>query len=359
VVVPWTGVIAGNWPSNTLRLQDFDIYEALKIDDPKKLDWKDHTFDLHSRRLEGAVFTGAKLGKVNLHSAHLEGAFLVSAKLQGASLEFAELRGASLLAAQLQGASLFGAQLQGASLEWAQLQGASLHGTQLQGATLDSAQLQGAELEGAVFNGTRFLGAPLWRTAWERRGPAQLGAIQLGDAAASVKWKPLWKKDFSSGSVRWDNKAYAGLRDLMNSIPKGRMRDNALERIKRLDCANTAFAPCDATAKPPPDVLEKLKAASVDEAAFAKALVAELRGLLCASDANAIHILRGIIRTEIAGNADRLSATGPEAPALVEDIMKKCPVSAALTDDDKAKLLKIKQDAEEQWLYGPTTADMK
>jgi hypothetical protein len=329
VVVPWTGVIAGNWPSNTLRLQDFDIYEALKIDDPKKLDWKDHTFDLHSRRLEGAVFTGAKLGKVNLHSAHLEGAFLVSAKLQGASLEFAELRGASLLAAQLQGASLFGA------------------------------QLQGAELEGAVFNGTRFLGAPLWRTAWERRGPAQLGAIQLGDAAASVKWKPLWKKDFSSGSVRWDNKAYAGLRDLMNSIPKGRMRDNALERIKRLDCANTAFAPCDATAKPPPDVLEKLKAASVDEAAFAKALVAELRGLLCASDANAIHILRGIIRTEIAGNADRLSATGPEAPALVEDIMKKCPVSAALTDDDKAKLLKIKQDAEEQWLYGPTTADMK
>jgi hypothetical protein len=34
-----------------------------------------------------------------------------------------------------------------------------------------------------------------------------------------------------------------------------------------------------------------------------------------------------------------LGATGTEAPALVERLInKECPVSAALTDDDKAKL---------------------
>ena len=66
VADPKTALITGSWPANTLRLQDFDIYEALKVDDPKKLDWKDHTFDLHNRQLEGAVFHRAKLGKVDL-----------------------------------------------------------------------------------------------------------------------------------------------------------------------------------------------------------------------------------------------------------------------------------------------------
>ena len=37
---------------------------------------------------------------------------------------------------------------------------------------------------------------------------------------------------------------------------------------------------------------------------------------------------------------------GPEAPALVDFIMSKdCPVSASLTDADKANLLRIKQNA--------------
>ncbi len=108
VVDPGTGIITGNWPSNTLRLQHFDIYEALKVDDPKKLEWKDHIFDLHSRQLEGAVFYGAKVGKVNLEGANLEGAWLGQVKLRGASLDEAQLRGASLDEAQLQDASLKG-----------------------------------------------------------------------------------------------------------------------------------------------------------------------------------------------------------------------------------------------------------
>jgi hypothetical protein len=45
-------------------------------------------------------------------------------------------------------------------------------------------------------------------------------------------------------------------------------------------------------------------------------------------------------------SGSRLAAAGPEAPALVDFIVSKdCPISAALTDADKAILLRIKQDA--------------
>src|SRR3984893_16832380 len=50
--------------SNTLVLPGFNIYEALKIDDPKKLAWKEHLFDLRVRHLEQAVLKGATSGRV-------------------------------------------------------------------------------------------------------------------------------------------------------------------------------------------------------------------------------------------------------------------------------------------------------
>jgi hypothetical protein len=49
----------------------------------------------------------------------------------------------------------------------------------------------------------------------------------------------------------------------------------------------------------------------------------------------------------------RLSETDREAPALVGFILS-CPVSASLTDDDKAKLLEIKRNAEEEFPPPPT-----
>jgi hypothetical protein len=89
------------------------------------------------------------------------------------------------------------------------------------------------------------------------------------------------------------------------------------------------------------DWQKKLAAASVDYGAYAKALATELRGVICAGDANAIHILRGIVTNH------RLAETGREAPALVDFIVSEdCPISAALTEDDKANLLKVKQDAD-------------
>jgi hypothetical protein len=101
------------------------------------------------------------------------------------------------------------------------------------------------------------------------------------------------------------------------------------------------------------DLQKKLAAAGADEAAYAKALAAELRSLVCASDANAIHILRGI------SNRRRLAETGGEA-ALVDFIWSKdCPVSASLTEDDKAELLKIKQDAEKKFAPPPASKKEK
>jgi hypothetical protein len=112
--------------SNTLVLPGFNIYEALKIDDPKKLAWKEHLVDLRARHLEQAVLNGADLTRADLFGAQLQGASLGGAELQGAWLGFANLQGASLNGARLQGASLWGADLQGAPLDSAMLLGVSL-----------------------------------------------------------------------------------------------------------------------------------------------------------------------------------------------------------------------------------------
>jgi uncharacterized protein YjbI with pentapeptide repeats len=366
-----------------LVLPGFNLYQALNIDDPKKLAWKEHFFDLRGRHLEQAVFNGADLTKADLYGAQLQRASLNGAQLQGASLTVAQLPGASLIGARLQGASLDGAQLpgasligaqlqgaaltvaqlqgaflkdaqlQGASLTVAQLRGASLEGAQLQGAALVWAQLQGASLSGAKVNATEFSGAFLWRTNWGKIDQ-ELGAVRLD--AAFERWKPVWQRDMLSGLAPWDAKAYAELRVLMNSIPEGERRDEALKKIETLDCANPdkTLASCDPATAPPPEVLnwqKKLLEANVDGAAYEKALATELRSLVCAN-ANAIHVLRGIFTW------GRIAATGRETPALVDFIMSKdCPVSASLTGDDKATLLKIKQDAEKK--FAPPKASKK
>jgi uncharacterized protein YjbI with pentapeptide repeats len=390
--------------SNTLVLPGLNIYEALKIDDPKKLAWKEHVFDLRARHLEKAVLYEADLTKADLYGAQLQGALLGFAQLQGASLDFARLEGASLMEAQLQGASLDRAGLQGASLDFARLEGASLIAAQLQGASLDGADVRGApldgadlrgaslygadlrgalldgadlrgasldeaQLQGASFNGpelhgvslakvnaANFSDAFLWRTNWGKIDPAKLGTVRLKDTT----WKPILRgAKQGDPPLPWDARAYDDLRTSMNSIPEGLVRDEVLKRIERLDCGNAdkTLASCDPAAAPPPEVLDwqkKLAAASVDEAAYAKALATELRGLVCASDANAIHILRGL--HGVAGYRGQLFKTGREAPALIDFIMSKdCPVSASLTDDDKAKLLEIKQEAEKEFASPPAS----
>ena len=212
-----------SWFSNTLVLPGMNIYEALKIDDPKKLD-KDYTFDLRGRHLEGAVFNGAKLTKVDLTSAHLKEVSLDNARLRGAWLDEAQLQGASLRGVELQGAYLRQAQLQGAALGAAQLQGASLRDAQLQGATFvsfyavytepephkepaggqtsgsgsrrgaasgsgsDRVQLQGASLHDAQLQGASLREAELQGASLDKSN------LTAADAKAAF----LWRTDFSS-----------------------------------------------------------------------------------------------------------------------------------------------------------------
>ena len=136
---------------------------------------------------------------------------------------------------------------------------------------------------------------------------------------------------------------------MMESLPPIDLRDQALDHIRRLDCSNPdkALASCDRSVSPPPEAVaweNSLERARVDDPAYANALAAELKPLVCSGGDDAAYVLRGLLKN------GRLAAAGPEAPGLVDDIMntdksKECPVSASLTDDDKAKLLRIKQAA--------------
>ena len=198
--------------SSTLVLPGFDVYEALKIDDPKKVEWKEHSIVLRGRHLEHSVFDGANLPKVDLSGAHLEGASLGGARLQGAQLAGAQLQGATLFwtklqsaslpQAQLQGATLFFTELQGALLQQAQLQGAYLLGVQLTGASLNGAQLQGTWIVGVNLSGASLFHAQLqgaWVVASQVWGAslegAQLQGAQLssGFAATDMRKAVVWR----------------------------------------------------------------------------------------------------------------------------------------------------------------------
>lgn len=201
--------VVGSWPVNTLRLNEFDLYEALKVDDRMKFNEKPHSYVLHDRRLEHADLRGAVLGKVDLRGAHLEGAWIANARLEGATFDNAHLQGASLAGAQLRdaslkwakllraslddaslmGAALFEAQLQGASLRDARFNGASLENAHLEGASLDGADLQGASLDDAHLQGASLQWSKLqgaWLSAYFEA--ARLDNAKLQGASLDNSW---------------------------------------------------------------------------------------------------------------------------------------------------------------------------
>jgi hypothetical protein len=144
----------------------------------------------------------------------------------------------------------------------------------------------------------------------------------------------------------------------MNIVPEGKMREDALKRIKTLDCANTdeTQASCDPDAKPPSEVSDwqkKLKAAGVYDATYAEALATELRRLVCTGNADAIYIFRGLVDSCFwrvlqlrADGSPLLRELKREAPSLVDYITSEnCPLAASLTNGEKEMLLAIKQAA--------------
>jgi uncharacterized protein YjbI with pentapeptide repeats len=320
--------------SNRLVLPGFNIYDALKIDDPKKVELKEHVIDLRGRHLENAIFRDALLPNVDLTGAYLQGTEFNRARLQGALLDFAELQGASLEGAQLQGASLKRAQLQGALLFFTQLQGALLDFAELQGALVDLAQLQGASLEFADLQGTSVKDAFLWR--------ADLDHTRFKDVLGGLpNWGPEQMEidplqEFRFVKRTWTDATYAALRHSIELIvPNGVMRHVLFERIAILDCArrNADIASCDPSASLPGNVVEwehTVEAASVSRDVGAKPLAAILGDLVCSSGP---EVLRGLLYS------GRLADAGKELPNLARRIISgECPTSKVLTDADKRRI---------------------
>jgi uncharacterized protein YjbI with pentapeptide repeats len=377
--------------SSTLVLTGFNIYEGLKIDAPDKLKGRDFIFrargrdlrgalfdlatlpnvDFEGAQLRGASFKGTQLQSSSFVDAQLQGAWLVSTQLQGASLDGARLVGANLYRAQLQGASLYfailrgarleSAELQGARLDRAYLEGASLADAKLQGASFELAQLQGASLERAELQGSSLSRAALVATdlshalLWRTVGvPMTIEAIRPPDG--SHAWRPESRRvnddidplsfDIAPSDdelTPWNDKAYQRLRKTIESIPSGRQRDKALERISKLDCADQTLGSCDPSSSGKPAVW--LQDVSVDEKAYVKALASELRDLTCVGgDDEAIHILRG------QGFQYRLAQIGSKATELIDDLQsesKGCRISDLLTDNDRMELDRIERQAAE------------
>ncbi|MGB6175233.1 MAG: pentapeptide repeat-containing protein, partial [Methylocella sp.] len=213
----------------------------------------------------------------------------------------------------LQGAGLGEAQLQGASLDGTQLQGAGLGEAQLQGASLRLAQLQGANFKGSTLAGTDMSGAAMWRANFE-------------DASLTT----VFEDDLKESGISKDE--FAALKAMiMKDVPEGENREDALIRIEELN--PDIFGP-EAT------LSETLEKGRVDKTAYKKSLADQLKSLACSGDKDARYIVLGL------ANHRRINATGARAPGLVDAILKPdCPVSAALTDADKAALKRIAKEA--------------
>lgn len=128
--------------------------------------------------------------------------------------------------------------------------------------------------------------------------------------------------------------------------------------IQSLDCTNPdkTLASCDPSLPPPKEAVtwrNALEQATVKGEDYEEALAQSLQTTVCSggdwgisfvwSGNDAIYVLRGLI-----SNA-RLHVGRPEPQSLIDTLLNKesqdCPVSASLTDADRAELLQIKQDA--------------
>jgi uncharacterized protein YjbI with pentapeptide repeats len=369
------------WPSNRLFLPDFDFVEALRLDDPKKLDWREHTLDLRYRRLENANLERAKLSRADLRFARLQGAWLLASHLEKASLDCALLQGASLPGAQMDNASLWGTHLEGAALDGAQLrlssllatklqgaslvgaglQGAALIGTQLQAARLDhanlqvadvryaslrgvsalNAQLQGASLDTTDLSAAELSGTYLWRSTWSK-------PILVGVYADDLHWGP--EAEEKTKNAPWSIGSYTALLEALNTASGGTNKESpAFARLDILKCEKMEASVCATPSWPQTDEKEQrlsFEAGSPDRQSYGFALTETLRDILCDGNPSAIHVLRSVA----GGGNIRIHDTGPNAPALVDFVMgEKCPLSTSLTKEDKARLKEIKQYAQERY----------
>ena len=314
--------------------------------DPEELDKIFFSRSFRGRDLRLAVLPFADLRKADFSGAHLQGATLNSAQLQGAWFEEAEMQGAILSWAQLQGAKLVGAQLQGASLDLTKMQGARLGSAQLQGASLEGAELQGASLDGAKLQGASLGGAKLQAAslAWAELQGASLGGAKLQGALLTVVmvWRANGRPDmslthvdgFDPDTVPWPtDSTFAAWRDaILETIPRGLARDEALRRLSALD---------PSPEEEPGGVIKAEFWKDVSNAPQGdereKQLAAFLADLACSRE-GAPYVARGLIGNggfesmglQIASVADRLRRGKSDQDT--------CPGVRGLTDEDWSNL---------------------
>jgi uncharacterized protein YjbI with pentapeptide repeats len=287
--------------------------------------------------LREASLNRADLQEASLAGAQLQDASLESADLQSTSLDKAQLQGADLLNVRLQGASLKEAQMQGAFLAKAKLDGASLDGAQLQGAELSHAQLDGASLAGANLQGASLFGATLYGTSLIR---TQLQGANFDQASlySDLRGASIWRTKFNSTILQGitDGLHEKGLSKdavarleatFLTRVPEGKSRSDALKRIEILKLER---------AGPEDGIPNAIERGSLKIADYQKMWAARLIWLACVHDQNSRFMIRGFARN------GGIAATGPLATGVIEKILSpQCPVSAALTEQDKADLQRI------------------
>lgn len=247
--------------TSTLVLPGLNVYEGSRIDDPEKVKGRDFVFRAQGRDLNGANFELASLPKVDFTGAQLRGAWLFHVQLQGARLDGA----------------------------------ASRRVVARSKATCDRSFARAS-----VAHRRRALSTDV----------ALILAVRLPNSPG--QWLPVWRGNGFKDEP-WNDEAFQHLRQMMESLPPGAVRDQGLDRIGRLDCANPdpTLASCNSSGPPPPEATlwrKSLEDARVDDAAYAKALAWVLKPLVCSGGDAAANVLRGLPAR------DRLAAACPEAP---------------------------------------------
>jgi uncharacterized protein YjbI with pentapeptide repeats len=284
---------------------------------------------LDQAQLQGASLGGAHLQGASLINAQLQGAFLAGARLQGAFLGGAQLQGAFLEGAQLQSASLTNAKLQGAFLEYAQLQAARLTAAELQGASLSFAQLQGASLDGASLDAAILSGAWIWRASGAICADARI--TDLNNDAVIVrrsygrsepipatrdqieKFITEWVAQIMPEQLRKEIMAILAMR-----LTAGKEETAALGEVWRR---------CES---------ESLK---ISQQEFDGRHVTVLRETVCDARSDGATIARGVVRSWIFLNKERIEFRAKLARALLGEDGKPC-ASAKDYDEHTIDLLR-------------------
>ncbi len=311
--------------------------------------------DLTGRNLDGMVMIGGNLRGANGTDALLRRARIIEVDMQGANFTTAHFNGANLSYVKAQKAVFRGAELRGlstngdysgANFNGAELQATSLANARLDGANFENAHLQGASLRSAFMSGARFPGAHMQavdmagailtagslQTAQLQGAKLQGTSLTAVDMRGAFLWRSFGIPDSEYILLPTDSQSWAAgmgdtygqLTHLMDFVPGGSLKTDALARISILDCSTRA---CDAEATAAEkNARIRLSTGAVSQDVYYQRLSDELIALICEGSFAATSLDYMIPRLRW-------------VPAAVDKILvPTCPVSQTMTPAQKASL---------------------